>query len=612
MIPIPERAAFFKKLHLFRELDEDDLTRMAEIVDEKTYEAGEVIIEQGSRGESFYLIHSGRVKVTRRTEKGEDELALLVRGDYFGEEEILSNRPRTASITALTQTRVFILTREDFAELIKRAPQLKPNFDVTVSSHRLWRRLRFKWIRPGEVVYFLARKHPILLWRALFGPAFFLFMAVTLFLWGIMAGSAFAITLGLLGVIAVAAWAGWEVLDWSNDYYVVTNQRAVWIEKIIGIYDSRQEAPLSTILSVGVETDPLGRVLDFGNVVVRTFVGRIDFSHVGHPYHAAHMIEEHWQRTKEIASGEEKEAMKSALRDKLGLTSPAPPVKEKPKPQDRSSLPKLYRPTIFSVIGGNIFKFRIEDAGTITYRKHGFVLFSQIWQPSFFLLAILALWITHFIRLVRTPGAPVIAITEQGLYLDSYLLALPLIALPFFLWLAYQWVDWANDIFQVTPDQIIDLDRTPFGTTQRRAAPLDNILSTEYQRIGLLGYLFNFGTVYITVGGSKLEFQDVYDPAAVQQDIDTRRAARVANKRAAEKAAERDRMAEWLATYHTSAGEFTAEQTARREAAESPAPGEASPASSDREDEEHWLGSMAIDSDDFGLEGGGDDGGFSE
>ncbi len=608
MIPNAERAAFFKKIHLFHDMAEDDLLRMAEIVDEKTYEAGEVIIKQGSRGESFYLIHSGKVRVTRLTDKGEDELAILVRNDYFGEEEILSNRPRTASITAQTPTRVFILTREDFAELIKRAPQLKPNFDVTVSSHKLWRRLRFKWIRPGEVVYFLARKHPILLWRALFGPAFFLFLGVTLFLWGIMAGSVFAITLGLLGVLAVIVWAAWLVLDWSNDYYIVTNQRAVWIEKIIGIYDSRQEAPLSTILSVGVETDPLGRILDYGNVVVRTFVGRIDFSHVGHPYHAARMIEEHWQRTKELASGEEKEAMKAALREKLGLTMPAPVEKEKTKKQDHSTLPKLYRPTIFSVIGGNIFKFRIEDAGTITYRKHGFVLFNQIWQPSFFLIVILSLWINQFIRLLRT-GAPVIAFTPEGLYLDSYLLALPLIALPFFGWLVYQWVDWANDIFQVTPDQIIDLDRTPFGTTQRRAAPLDNILSTEYQRLGLLGYLFNFGTVYITVGGSKLEFQDVYDPAAVQQDIDARRAARVAGRRAAEKAAERDRMAEWLATYHTSAGEFTAEQRAG-DTAQSAQDGEQT--ASAREDEERWLGSMAIDSDEAGFAGGGEDGGFSE
>jgi len=125
-------------------------------------------------------------------------------------------------------------------------------------------------------------------------------------------------------------------------------------------------------------------------------------------------------------------------------------------------------------------------------------------------------------------------------------------------------LDWTNDIFQVTPDQIIDIDRTPFGSEQRRSAALENILSTEYQRIGLLGNIFNFGTVYITVGGAKLEFEDVFDPATVQSDIDRRRMARVAGKNAAMAAAERERMAEWLATYHLNSEEFRREEQTNR------------------------------------------------
>ncbi len=565
MIPNPERAEFFKKIHLFHDLAEADLARMAEIVDEKVYKAGEIIIQQGSREDGFFIIYSGKVEVTRRRDKRVETLAALVPQDYFGEEELASKRPRTATVTALTETRVFILTRADMAELLKRDSKLKPNFDVTITSHRLWRQLRFKWIRPDEVVYFLARKHPILLWQALTGPGLALLSSTVMFVWGIITGAHFAVWIGLAAMLAASLWVIWQIIDWSNDYYIVTNQRVVWIEKIVGIYDSRQEAPLTTILSVGVETDPVGRILDFGNVVVRTFVGRIDFSHVSHPYHASHMIEEHWNRTKAATSGEEKEALKTAIRQKLGLTVQASAQKEKPKQADKSALPKPYRPTIFNVLTSNILKLRIEDVGTITYRKHGFVLFRQIWQPSCFLLAIFALWVNRFVTLASDPATGVINHGPNGWSLDTILLALPLIALPFLGWLTYQYVDWANDIFQVTHDQIVDLDRTPFGRVERRAAPLDNILSTEYQRLGLLGYLFNYGTVYITVGGSKLEFQDVYDPAAVQQDIDARRAARVAGKRAAEKNAERDRMAEWLATYHNNADEFTRQQGAARE-----------------------------------------------
>ena len=111
-------------------------------------------------------------------------------------------------------------------------------------------------------------------------------------------------------------------------------------------------------------------------------------------------------------------------------------------------------------------------------------------------------------------------------------------------------------MFQVTQDQIVDLDKTPFGTEKPQAAQLENILGTEYKRIGLLGNMFNFGTVYITVGGTQLAFEDVSDPATVQSDIDRRRMVRMAKANESKVAAERDRMAEWLAAYNENADEF--------------------------------------------------------
>ena len=121
-----------------------------------------------------------------------------------------------------------------------------------------------------------------------------------------------------------------------------------------------------------------------------------------------------------------------------------------------------------------------------------------------------------------------------------------------FIWWVYQYIDWSNDIFQVTPDQILDIDRKPFGTEERKAAPLENILSTEAQREGFLEYLLNYGTVYINVGGmTELRFSDVSDPATVQQDIDNRRLARINAKTETQAKAERERLADWFATYHS-------------------------------------------------------------
>jgi hypothetical protein len=153
------------------------------------------------------------------------------------------------------------------------------------------------------------------------------------------------------------------------------------------------------------------------------------------------------------------------------------------------------------------------------------------------------------ITLVRTPGERLFDFTN-GFKVDTVVIALPVVMIPLIVWWVYQYIDWSNDIFQVTPDQILDIDRKPFGSEERRAAPLENILSTQAHRYGLAGYFLNFGTVEITVGGAHLDFVDVLDPVGVQADIDRRREARIKQKRDVEASAERDRMSDWLVAYY--------------------------------------------------------------
>ena len=58
------------------------------------------------------------------------------------------------------------------------------------------------------------------------------------------------------------------------------------------------------------------------------------------------------------------------------------------------------------------------------------------------------------------------------------------------------------------------------------------------------------------MGGTQLTFNDVMDPATVQSDIDRRRMARIAKANDIRVAADRDRMADWLTTYHQNVDEF--------------------------------------------------------
>lgn len=559
MIDTPARVAFLKKIHLFYGLEDAELEAIANEMEEVPVSNGEVVFKQDSKSESFYMIYRGSVRIVRKQGSREEQLAVLVASDYFGEMGLIGRRKRSGTVTATSDTTLLVLTREGFERIYKSTLQLRLNLQVAVRSRRMARTVRFKWLRKDEVVYFLARKHSVILIEMLILPMLTLGLPLALLIGYLTVAPFFIVAFAAgLSFLAAAGWIAWAVLDWGNDYYIVTNQRVVWLEKVIGIYDSRQESPLSTILSVGVETSQLGRILDFGNVIIRTFVGRITFGHVNHPEQAQHMIEEYWDRTKEQAVSMEKEAMKNAIRKQLGLPVPAAPKPGSSPSASPQSRPKSVN-AILRFLGSNTLKMRYEMGGSVVYHKHWLVLLLQAWMPLTGSLALLLLFVVRLFQIAFDPNLSLFTL-EGGFRPETWATVFFLTFFPFFFWLIYEVIDWSNDRFEITSEQIIDIDRTPFGTETRNAAQLESILGTNYERRGILGNLFNYGTVYITVGGSTMAFEDVMDPAAVQSDIDRRRMARSASQSAAKVAAERDRMAEWLAAYHRNAEQFKDEE----------------------------------------------------
>jgi hypothetical protein len=561
VIELPARIAFLKRIHLFYGLDDVELAAVAEQLEESAYAAGAVIFQQDTKADSFYLIYNGSVRIIRKKEGKEITLATLVKDDYFGEMALIQKRKRSGTGIALTDSLLLVLSREHLETLLKRAPHLRLNFDVAVQSRQLAQTLQFKWVAPDEVIYFLARKHPVILYRNLILPIVcFAVPLILIYAWLTMVKLLVVFFAAALSFVAIILWIIWLRIDWGNDYYIMTNKRVVWLEKVIGVYDSRLESPLSTILSVGVETDALGRALDYGNLNVRTFVGKIPFNHVSHPNQAQRMIEQYWNRSKEQAVGLEKEAMKNAIRRRLGIAVPAqpspPPLKPAAHPKKRTAF------SILRFLGADTLRLRFEEGDTVIYRKHWFALLQQGWIPILSALGVVILFLYRLVVLAFSPGKFISF--DKGFSVDAFAGALVIIFFPLLAWVAYEVVDWSNDKFEVTSDQIIDLDKKPFGTQSRSAAQLENILSTEYKRIGILGEIFNYGTVYITVGGTKLAFEDVMDPPGVQSDIDRRRAARIERKNQAAVIAERERMAEWLATYHHSAEEFRKDEERKK------------------------------------------------
>ncbi len=546
-----------KGIHLFKEMTDADLLEVAQQMEVEGYPAGEVIFRAGQPGEGFYVLHRGQVKVTRPVRGVERPLSTLVPGDYFGALSIVRARPHTATASALTEVEVLRLSREAFEGLIEQFPQIKLNLAITGVSRDLLRRSQFEWLNEDEVVYLVARRHLFELYRGL--APWVLGGAMLLVLAGVMASSGFRMGFWIWTPLALADFALliWFYLDWGNDFYIVTNQRVVWLEKIIALYDSRQEAPLRTILSVSAQTDLLGRQFDFGDVVIRTFTGAITFRAVPHPRQTAALVEEHWSRTRKFVEATEQEAMKDAIRVKIGF-KPEAEAPASPRAEQRARQPV----GSFQRALGRLLQVRFEAGNVVIYRKHWFVLFLAIgWQTAVLLLL-------AGLVAARLGG------TWQGLSLATVLLVSIVVGVPTALWWLYEYVDWRNDVYQVTPDQIVALRRRPLATEVRLAASLENVLSLEYERLGILGPLLNFGSVVALVGATPFRFDGVFDPVGVQQDVYRRIEAHRARKAEAEAAKRREEIASWLGVYHSVVQEQAVGTTAPPE---STAPPEAEP-----------------------------------
>lgn len=556
MIETKELVIFLDKMHVFGGLDQEQLAGIATKLVEKEYPAGAVVFKRNDKPDGFYMVFKGRVKVTLPdVEKGERQIASLYKGDYFGEEALFENRNRSATVSAMEDTTLLFLSRAGFDALLTQYEKLKPNFQVSIKSRRLARSTNFKWLGKNEVIYFIARRHKIRLFQALIVPFFAMLGAVGLILMGIFLDTRIPLAVGAALAVGVFLWGVWNAIDWSNDYYIVTNQRVIWLEKVIGLHDSREEAPLGTILSVGVETDYLGRILGFGNVIVRTFVGKLEFDHVDHPVQAADMIREYWERTKAITTRSQMDIMKDTIKQKLGLPiekrqielAPVVPVDEE----------KVLKTPLWLLALQNFMQLRLEDGGKITYRKHWIILIRQGWKSIGLALLLFSFTIWRIFNIIISPELTFFRLNAANFYVpDSALIYVFVLAFPIGGWLWYEFTDWKNDIFMITNDEIFDIDRKPFGSEERRSAQIENILSTSYKRNGFIPYIFNYGTVNISVGGTQMAFEDVMDPAAVQADINRRRAARITQKNENAGKDDRERFATWIAAYHQNMNEF--------------------------------------------------------
>jgi CRP-like cAMP-binding protein len=548
--------ALLKNIYIFHGLDDEQIARVASLFNVTDLKKGERLYKEGALGDRFFIIQEGEVAIERTLDNGEKETTTLLPGDFFGEDALLFEQPRQATVKATEPTRLLFLDSKNFYQLLREYPEIKPNLARTVRSHRLAEKLDFVWLGEDEVIYQIRRKHEARLFISLIPPLLIIGMSLSVviwitiadlnqFIWNLMA--AIAILLFGIGVL----WGIWSYFDWRNDYYIVTDQRVVWVEKVIWLYDSRQEVPLSTVLSVDVSTDLLGRALGYGTVIIRTFTGQLALRFVGEPYDFAAVVEQFWQRLRRRSEEAEAAATQQSLKRRLGISiaeeAPTPEELLKPPPP-----PATRTPDLWERLFGNFFKMRFEDGKVITYRKYWTILLGKVWKPTLGIIILFSLFIGYLIAFY-SGYFPIFS--PLGVFVVMMVFLFPL-----FLWWLYLYVDWRNDIYQVTDKNIFDIERRPLGTEVKKSAPLESILSLENRRQGFLGYVFNYGNVTINVGEARFVFIGVHDPASVQQDIFNRMYELRRQKELAEAERERERIVNVLSMYHRNVEDIRQEE----------------------------------------------------
>jgi CRP/FNR family cyclic AMP-dependent transcriptional regulator len=105
---------------LFAGLSKKELAQVASIAEELDFQADKVLIREGAPGREFFILLEGSAEVTREGKP----LATRGAGDFFGEIALVSERPRTATVTTTEPSRALVVTDRDFKTLVKRSPEI--------------------------------------------------------------------------------------------------------------------------------------------------------------------------------------------------------------------------------------------------------------------------------------------------------------------------------------------------------------------------------------------------------------------------------------------------------------------------------------------------------
>lgn len=118
--------AHLSSVSLFVDCDKGFIADLAKEVELLSFEPGQVIVEQGTPGDAFFLVRGGYVKVSVRVGANDLAVTYLRKGDYAGEAALLLDEPWPFGLSALEHVEIVKLSREAFKKVLKSVPEVEP------------------------------------------------------------------------------------------------------------------------------------------------------------------------------------------------------------------------------------------------------------------------------------------------------------------------------------------------------------------------------------------------------------------------------------------------------------------------------------------------------
>jgi CRP-like cAMP-binding protein len=115
------KVELLKTVPLFGHCSKRELQKIASLADEVDLSAGKELIREGSLAREFFVLIDGSAEVVR----GGRAVRRLGAGDFFGEIALVTNRPRTASVTTTSPTTALVMTGRAFGHLLADSPSIQ-------------------------------------------------------------------------------------------------------------------------------------------------------------------------------------------------------------------------------------------------------------------------------------------------------------------------------------------------------------------------------------------------------------------------------------------------------------------------------------------------------